>query len=74
MNLCNFCKKEIIDIDNSSKFCSHNCKLKHFKKRYPPKKEKNVIFVIIRSILTFLGLLRLLQKVQTKVNMLDGEQ
>ena len=44
MNLCNFCKKEIIDIDNLSKFCSHNCKLKHFKKRYPPKKEKKCNF------------------------------
>ena len=43
MNLCNFCKKEILEIDNSSKFRSHNGKLKHFKKRYPPRKEKNVI-------------------------------
>ena len=38
MRLCSYCKNEIVNKINLSKFCSHICKLKHFEKRYPPKK------------------------------------
>ena len=62
MNLCNFCKKEIIDIDNSSKFCSHNCKLEHFKKRYPPKKEKKCNFCNNTLDFNFFRIVKIVKK------------